>query len=131
MKLSFTFFFFLCFQLLSGHDTVQASSYFHKLCAFDLSSIQQAEGVNSSAGFHLSKTTDVDQSDTFVISVDDEDEEEDIVKRHVLPADCFFVFNYSLISIRAHCSPADNLFYSTPAVYSGSPRYISFRVLRI
>jgi len=134
MKPLVLFFLFLCFELLGGHDHVNASSHSFKICCASTKTIEktQSETAYSKQDYVISRSDGFGWDSSPLISVDNENEDEDdLIKKHTLLAKCFVAFYYTFISSYVSKGNVEPLSFSKHLAYLGTHKYIAQRVLRI
>lgn len=133
MKLVVTFL-VLCFFLLGGYTPAHAGAPDCKVSYSLASHIEQAQQVEkrtTSRHYLISRDNELEKESTLIISVEDEDEEEDIVRKHIVPAKYLLAFYYTFFSIHSSCSLSEPLSFCQHLSYISSCKYIAQRVLRI
>ncbi|MEO7534481.1 MAG: hypothetical protein ABIU30_11570 [Ferruginibacter sp.] len=70
-------------------------------------------------------------ADDYLICDDDDNEDEDIINKHILPARYLLIFYYTFITAERCTFIAETLTFSTPSSFLHSCKYIAQRVIRI
>jgi hypothetical protein len=131
MKVAVIFFLSVFFHVFSGHDAASASVRHGniRLAAHNIKKTQQVESAKTNEGSLLSKDADSNEQNDYVLTARDEDE--DIIRKHLLPAAHFSALVYAFVSIYLqNCLSGKLSFYKSPS-YTGSCKYIAQRALRL
>ena len=124
--------FFLClFYLPGGYAAAHANTGCGSLSHTPAVNIENARvgSVNPERDYLISMD-DLSHENTYVINVEDENEE-NILRKQVYVAGYFLAFFCKILSRHLYGSPSDLLSFSKPDSCGGSCKYILQRVLRI
>lgn len=127
------FFLLLFIQLIGGNDfahagTIDIGSF---LSSVHTEKVTRPESTIEDYNDLLAEDTGIIGKNATFNSVDDEDENEDLIKKHISTAKCFLAFSFAfLLSHRFGCS-IKHLSLSTPPSFTGSCKYIYHRALRL
>ena len=133
MKNVALFFFFLCVHLLGGYGYAHANDHNKKVSISRASGFEQSHEVESATANHdyvIASATSLSEENASLISMEDEDENDDLIKKHVSQARYFLAFCYSFI-LNSRVSLLAEPLPSCNQAYTSSCKYILQRALRI
>jgi hypothetical protein len=134
MKNVVLFFLFLCVHLVGGYHYAHASARNEKVSlspARDQEKTHQVESATTNHDYLIIANTSLSGENPNLISIEDEDENEDIIKKHVSEARYLLAFCYAFI-LNSHFSfLAEPLPSCNHLSYTSSCKYIVQRALRI
>ncbi len=134
MKHVVILFLFLCFHLVGGSDCAHASARNEKVCFLPVRDLEKTHQVESATANHdslLTVNTSLSGENRNLISVEDEDENEDIIKKHISQDRYFLAFCYAFVSDSRFSFLAERLPSCKHLSYTSSCKYIVQRALRI
>ena len=134
MKNVVIFFLFLCVHLVGANHYAYASARNQNVCfspAPDREKTHQVENATANQGYLIILNTSLSGENPNFISVEDDDENEDIIKKHVSRARYFLAFCYTFISNSRFSFLAERLPSCKHLSYTSSCKYIIQRALRI
>lgn len=118
--------------LPGGHGYARTSTHDYKTCYSQVQRTLQALDPGSKQDRQRIKDDGSPGEDTYLVSVDDDDnEEEDSVRKPVFQARELLAFLCTYILYHQYSSRAENLSFCEPPSSIGAPKYIVQRVLRI
>lgn len=124
----------LCFFLLGGQGNAHASTHDYKTYYSRAQQTQkalQALNIGAKHDYQLDKNDGLPDEDTYLISVDDDDNEEEDIRKPVFQARDLLAFFCTFVLYHHYSFRADSLSFCEPSSSKGTPKYISQRVLRI
>jgi len=133
MKHVVLLFLFVCLKIAGGHSCAYASLHKDVICHAPHGTISNQSTSNANVlkkHYQLAERIDIGEEDVTVIGVEDEDESEDIIKRHSSLVRYSLAFNHIFIA-GSHNLIAERTPSCKYPFYSSSCKYIIQRALRI
>jgi hypothetical protein len=134
MKKLVIFFLFLCVHLAGGYQYAHAIDHHGKISCKHSGDTEQTHHVESADVKHdylLTRQTGLAVTNDFLISVEDNDENELLVKKNKSLARQFLAFYYTFVLNQRSSGLTDNLPFHQHLSHTGSSKYIVQRTLRI
>ena len=133
MKHVVLLFLFVCLKIAGGYSCAHASLHKNVISHSPHGTISSQCTVDTKVSkehYRLAECIDIGEEDSIVIGVEDEDESEDIIKRHSSLVRYSLAFNYIFIA-GSHNLITQRIPYCKYPFYSSSCKYIVQRALRI
>jgi len=134
MKQVFVLFFLICSILSGGFNTTHGASQYSKSSHIQTRKnnlIVHTTSTQPEHSFLKTNHAGLKDADSLLITVEDDDEEDDFVKKHLSPAHFFLAYTYAFIlSDRTNDSP-ETLSSTENLSNTASCKYIFQRTLRI
>lgn len=134
MKNVVIFLLFLCVQMVSLDHYAHASYPNEKVCfslTCNLKKTLPVKSVDANYDYLIINNISLKGESPNLISIDDEDENEDIIKKHVSQVRYFLPFCYAFISNSRFSFLAERLPSGRHLSYTSSCKYILQKTLRI
>ena len=134
MKNVVIFFLFLCVHLFSGYNFAHASAHNTKVYVLQGAAVKkthQFETTTKKPYFISTNNAGVSTENAFQFTLEDEDENEDIIKKHVSQSRYFLAFCYAFILNSCFTLLAERLPSCNHLSYISSCKYITQRALLI
>jgi len=131
MKLVVAFFLFLCFYLAGGYEAAHADVPRYGVIHSHFQILEKApqESATASRGYLTTKDDGLGIEKDFLISVEDDDDEEDNIRKRISPTKYIIAFCNTFFLNHPFNNPAE--YISRNLSYTGSCKYIAQRALRI
>jgi hypothetical protein len=134
MKVAVQFFLALCFTLLGGTVSAPAGAANCNSVLLPSRSFEKAAPAAIAGmlpAYHASENGSRDEETDRLVSIEDEDDEEDAARALIVLEKYVVAYTYALIARRPCTSAARPLSYYKHFSYLGSSRYIVQRAIRI
>lgn len=132
MRLVIIFLLYWCFHLLGGSAAAQVRTHNDHPGPSLARPIEKAGQLQLPAQEHfLAKDGGLTEEDNLLVSVDEEEEEDGLLRKPVWLTNCFLAFSYAFILHHRFGGRAGIFSASAYACFIGAPKYIVQRVLRI
>lgn len=134
MKNVVIFFLFLCVNLAGAFHYVHAGAYSIKNCFSPVQDLEKTHQIEGGTAFHdyfLNVNTSRSGENSNLIGIEDEDENEDIIKKRVSQSRYFLALCYAFISNYHYSFFTDRILSYKHLPCTSSCKYILQRALRI
>jgi hypothetical protein len=134
MKQVIILFFLICSILSGGLNTTHGASHYSKsshVQTWKNNLIVHTTSTQPEHSFLKTNHAGLKNADSLLITVEDDDEEDNFVKKHLSPAHFFLAFTYAFILSDRTTDSSENLSSTENLSHTSSCKYIFQRTLRI